>query len=192
MKQFVGGITKLDGQIQLNLQINGGESYMRIYESKVDTALAKLCVVEKALNRISLEVVDDAKFYISQLMDLFQFTNIQFLSGSNIFQVQYNSRVLQYHIDHIIEKFNPTDILELLGLTKILSEANNDVNFDIQTLDIQESYLDEIIENESETLINSVQRVRDSFTMLCSLINEKREEIQKYYDDMINDMKSQL
>lgn len=192
MKQFVGGITKLDGQIQLNLQINGGAKYTRIYESKVDTALAKLCVIEKALNKISLETVDDVAFYVSQLMDLFRFTHIQFLSGSNNFQVRYNARVLQFYIDHIIKKFNSMDILELLGLTKILSEAKKDIKLEFRSMNIKESYLDEIIENEEETLILTVRKVRNSFTTLCSLINEKHTEIQKYYDNMINNMKTQL
>lgn len=192
MKQFVGGITKLDNQIQLNLQINGGTPYVRIYDSKIDTALAKLCTIEKALNNVSLETINDAKFYISQLMDLFRSTNMQFLSGSNTFQIQYNARVLQFYIDHILKQFNPTDILELLGLTKILSEANNDVELKFQTLNTKKSYLDEIIEDEEESLILNVRRVRNSFDTLCVLLNEKREDIQKYYDDMINNMNAQL
>jgi hypothetical protein len=192
MKEFIGGITNFNGHIQLNLQINGGSEYTRVYENDILAAIKKLEIINTALGKIALETHDDAIFYVDQLMEIFKYTNIEFLYGKNNYQCKYNARVLKFYLRHMIKKFKSRDILELLGLTKILTDLNNDI--DIKNLDIHinNAYIDEIIENAEESLIIITREARNNFEELCKIIKLKQPEVQKYYNKLIDSVRNSI
>ncbi len=188
MKQFVGGITNSDNQIQLNLQIAGGAAYSRVYNNNVSIAIDKLLIVNEALSKLPIESHTDTVFYIDQLINLFKSTHIEFLYGSSTYQIIHNAQIIRLYLSHLIKKFNTSDILEALGLTKILTDVEQDVSIGCHQVDTINPYIDELIDDDEENLLIITRQIRNSFTEICAYISSKQSEIQTAYDILVRDL----
>lgn len=190
MKQFVGGITNSNDQIHLNLQIAGGAAYSRVYDNNVIIAVNKLLTVNEALSKLAIESHADSVFYIDQLINLFKASNIEFLYGSSMYQIMHNIKILKIYLSHLVKKFNATDALEVLGLTKILLDIDQDVALGCYKIDTDHPYIDEVIEDGEESLLIITRQIRNNFTELCSTIKSNQSNIQTAYESLVNELKT--
>lgn len=192
MKQFSGGITSSNDHLHLNLQIGGGAAYTRVYDNNVVIAIDKLLIVNKALDKLAIESQADSVFYIDQLINLFKSAHIEFLYGSSVYQTLHNAKILKTYLSHLVKKFNATDVLEVLGLTKILLDIDQDVSLGCYQIDTDHPYIDEIQEDADEGLIIMSRQIRNDFNKLCSVIESKQSEIQSAYEVLVNDLKTMI
>ncbi len=185
MKSFVGGITNSNDQIHLNLCVDGGTPYVRVYEDNVSAAIHKIHAVSDALVNLPIDSYVDAVFHIEQIISLFHSANIEFLYGSAPYQYRHNAQVLRVYLNNMTKKFDASDILGMLGLTKILLDLNKDVSLRCPDLSTDNLYLYELIEDDKEDLVIVARQLRSLVITLCSMIDTNRSEIQTAYEDML-------
>lgn len=186
MKQFTGGIVTSNNQIHLNLQIAGGKAYTRVYDNNISVAINKLQSINDALINLSIDSNTDATFYVEQIINLLQSSNVEFLYGSSVYQSEHNAKVLKVYLSHMIKKNSIQDMLDILGLTKIRSEINDDTAVECDQTVVNIPYVDGTVSTES--LLELTNQIKIMFSELCTLITSKQSEIQAAYEELISNL----
>lgn len=205
MKEFSGGVSRTDNHIKINLSIQGGTNQTRVYDNNIQLSINKLTIVNEALSKLSIETLNDIKFYINGIIALFKMTNIDFLPLNGQYQLIYNIKLLiiytsscinkslaivdskQPSVDHIDE------MIQLLNCNRMIQELNIDTQKNIKISKESHNSIQSnkvIIEqlNNENNCKKLCLILKDLIDQYINIIISKKSDIEKIYQNNISNI----
>lgn len=185
INKITGGITNTNNHFKINLQINGGDTQIRVYDNNTQIAIDKLIIINEALNKISLESKSDAQFYLNELILLFKLVYLDFIPNNGTYQMIHNINILTIYIISCSKHFNENEAIQLLNCDRFIKELNSDCDNNIMQININNTYIDELQELISVDIVIATRKLRTLFNEYVKIIESKKNKIQSTYLELI-------